>query len=107
MTRCHVCKRPCTHEVEPAFGELPAVTEPDVWTVAIRNGLYVDACFSCWFMWPDRHKLSGRIEEYADVTPLDWAERLVATVSPRSEPISAGAAAALENARIAVELWAP
>ena len=49
VTRCHVCERPCVYEVEPAFGELPAETEPDVWTVAMRNGRYVDACHSCWF----------------------------------------------------------
>jgi hypothetical protein len=57
VTRCHICKQPCVREFEPPFGEVPAVTEPDVWTVAIRNGLYVDACFSCWFLWPDKHKL--------------------------------------------------
>ena len=64
MTRCHVCERRCVREVEPAFGELPAETEPDVWFVALRNGLYVEACFRCWFMWPDKHKRrEGRLTE--------------------------------------------
>ncbi len=45
------------YEVEPAFGELSAVTRPDVWTVAMRNGIYVDACHACWMKWPDAHKL--------------------------------------------------
>ena len=58
MKRCHICTQACVREVEPAFGDhLPAVTVPDVWTVAMRNGLYVDACHSCWFKWPDDHKL--------------------------------------------------
>jgi hypothetical protein len=33
------------------------VTEPDVWTVAMRNGIYVDACLDCWGMWPDANKV--------------------------------------------------
>jgi hypothetical protein len=46
------------YEVEPAFGEyLPAVLEPDVWTVAMRNHIYVDACLDCWMKWPDEHKI--------------------------------------------------
>lgn len=59
MTRCHICERPCVCEVEPAFGPLPAETEtePDVWTAAMRNHLYVDACHSCWMKWPDEHKV--------------------------------------------------
>lgn len=57
MTRCHICERPCMREVEPACGELPAVTTPDVWTVTMRNGLFADACLSCWMKWPDDHKL--------------------------------------------------
>lgn len=43
MKRCHVCERP---------------REPrDDYVVALRNGLYFPACFRCWFMWPDEHKL--------------------------------------------------
>jgi hypothetical protein len=57
VTRCHVCERPCEWEVEPAFGLLPAVTKPDIHLVAMRNGIYVEACFRCWFMWPDDHKI--------------------------------------------------
>jgi hypothetical protein len=58
MTRCHICGKPCVVEVEPAFGDhLPAVTEPDIWPVAMRNGIYVDACVDCWGMWPDGHKI--------------------------------------------------
>jgi hypothetical protein len=57
VIRCAVCERPCEREVEPAVGECPAVLEDDVWTVALRNGLRVDACHACWFKWPDEHKL--------------------------------------------------
>lgn len=57
MTRCHVCERPCVREVQPACGEQPAVTSPDVWTVAMRNGLHVPACLACWMKWPDGHKV--------------------------------------------------
>jgi hypothetical protein len=57
VTRCHICARPCVREVEPPFGDLPAGTEPDVWTVAMGNGMYVDACQSCWQKWPWEHRL--------------------------------------------------
>lgn len=57
MTRCHVCGARCEREVEPAVGELPAVLEADVWMVAMRNGIYVEACLACWMKWPDEHKL--------------------------------------------------
>jgi hypothetical protein len=58
VTRCHICREPCVREVEPAFGDhLPAVTETDVWAVAMRNGIYVDACIDCWGKWPDEHKV--------------------------------------------------
>ena len=57
MTRCAICERPCVREVEPAVGECPAALEDDVWTVALRNGLYVLACWACWFKWPDAHKV--------------------------------------------------
>ena len=55
--RCHICGRQCVREVEPAVGESRAALEPDRWTVALRNGLHVDACLSCWMKWPDAHKL--------------------------------------------------
>jgi hypothetical protein len=57
MTRCHICDRPCVYEVEPAFDCLPAEVVDDVWQVAMRNGLFVDACHVCWMRWPDGHKL--------------------------------------------------
>lgn len=57
MSRCSVCGARCERQVEPACGELPSVTEPDVWIVALRNGLYVDACQRCWGLWPDEHKV--------------------------------------------------
>jgi hypothetical protein len=44
LTRCHVCDRPCEDEDEP-------------YLVAMRNGMYVDACFWCWLKWPDLHKV--------------------------------------------------
>ena len=42
--RCHICERPREHEDEQ-------------YLVALRNGLYLPACFRCWFMWPDVHKV--------------------------------------------------
>jgi hypothetical protein len=58
VNRCHICERPCVREVEPggAFGQLPAVLEPDVWRVIIRNGLLCDVCHPCWMLWPDPWK---------------------------------------------------
>jgi hypothetical protein len=56
VPRCHVCGRACEYEVEPACGTLPAVTESDIWHVVIRNRLIVDACLSCWMLWPDDWK---------------------------------------------------
>ena len=41
---CLICERPCEDEDEP-------------YLVAMRNGRYVDACWSCWMRWPDDHKL--------------------------------------------------
>jgi hypothetical protein len=46
-SRCHVCER-----------------ERDEWAckedvrVAIRNRLIVSACWRCWFLWPDKHKVT-------------------------------------------------
>jgi hypothetical protein len=62
--------RPCIREVEPAIGALPAETEPDVWFVALRNGLYVDACFRCWFVWPDKHKMWPELGYGRDVVDV-------------------------------------
>ncbi len=44
VSRCHVCER---------FREL----DEREYQVALRNHLYFPACFRCWFMWPDQHKL--------------------------------------------------
>jgi hypothetical protein len=44
VNRCHICERPR----EP---------EDEEYEVAMRNGLYVPACWSCWMRWPDEHKL--------------------------------------------------
>lgn len=73
--RCHLCDGPCSYEVEPAFGELPAVLDDDVWTVVMRNGLAVDACHACWAMWPDDFKRFpevgyGRTGEPVDVVAV-------------------------------------
>ena len=57
VTFCTLCGRPCEYEVEPAVGDEPAVVEADTCLVAMRNGIYVDACFWCWFKWPDEHKI--------------------------------------------------
>ena len=57
MTRCHMCKRPCVRQVEPACGALAAVIERDVWTVALGSGIYVDACHGCWMKWPWEYRL--------------------------------------------------
>lgn len=56
MTRCHICKEPCVRELEPACGDLAAVTEPDVWHVVARNGLILEVNQACWQLWPDGHK---------------------------------------------------
>jgi hypothetical protein len=57
VTRCHICGKPCVREIEPAFGELPAETEPDVWEVVLRNRLIFPACDQCWGVWPDDWKV--------------------------------------------------
>jgi hypothetical protein len=57
VTRCHICGKPCVHEVEPAFGILPAETEPDVWEVVLRNRIIFPACDQCWGLWPDDWKI--------------------------------------------------
>jgi hypothetical protein len=48
MSRCHVCQRPLERQDEGVYGE---------YEVALRNGFYFPACFRCWFMWPDAHKV--------------------------------------------------
>ena len=40
-SRCHICDRP-----REDWHEL----------VAMRNRLYVEACWACWLKWPDEHK---------------------------------------------------
>ena len=45
--RCHVCERPRDPE--------------DDYLVTLRNGIYFPACFRCWFMWPDRHKVFSEV----------------------------------------------
>lgn len=57
MPPCHICKLPCEREVEPRVGTAPAIIERDVWRVVARNGLHVDACASCWGLWPDDWKV--------------------------------------------------
>jgi hypothetical protein len=53
-----VCKRPVDHDWAPYYAENDREHySDDQWTVALRNGLYVDACWTCWFGWPDEHKL--------------------------------------------------
>jgi hypothetical protein len=67
-SRCHVCERP-----------------RDGWArdeglrVAIRNGLIVPACHSCWFMWPDDHKASWPRGGFGDARST-WIASLTAGV---------------------------
>lgn len=56
--RCHICTRPRDHDRDPYVVALnPSHYAADHYFVALRNGRYVDACWSCWFKWPDGHKL--------------------------------------------------
>lgn len=55
MKRCHICERPLDHDHDP---HAPVGHYADERRqVAMRNGLYVDACWSCWFKWPDERKI--------------------------------------------------
>jgi hypothetical protein len=57
VTFCTICGRPCEYELEPAVGDEPAVLEDEIYRVAMRNGIYIEACFWCWLKWPDEHKV--------------------------------------------------
>jgi hypothetical protein len=54
--RCHICERPVEHDHDPHQPEGHYADDP-CYVVAMGNGIYVDACWSCWFKWPDAHKL--------------------------------------------------
>lgn len=57
MTRCHICERPVDHDRDAYYIETdPEHYAGDSYQVTLHNGLYVAACWSCWFKWPDGHK---------------------------------------------------
>jgi len=67
VTRCHICERPCEPE--------------DDYLVAMRNGIYVDACLACWMRWPDGSKLFppegfGRGPAHTSLSTVELAELL-------------------------------
>lgn len=83
-TRCHICRGACEREVEPAITRfdanvphhqrevvVPAVFEPDVWTVVLRNGMHASVCHPCWFSWPDDSKLYPE-EGFGRGGAFDW-----------------------------------
>jgi len=43
---CHICGQ-------------QIADDRDLREVVIRNGMIVRACFRCWFLWPDAHKLEA------------------------------------------------
>jgi hypothetical protein len=54
VKRCHICERPLEHDHDEH--QPKGHYADDAYLVAMRNGLYVDACWSCWMRWPDEHK---------------------------------------------------
>jgi hypothetical protein len=56
--RCHVCERKLDHDWNPYHVEADRGHYDDEHglEVALGNHLFVSACFSCWFRWPDEHK---------------------------------------------------
>jgi hypothetical protein len=60
LTRCHVCRTRLVLREE--FDERGQELAPDLdlegepYRVD-RNGLRVQTCWRCWFLWPDDHKL--------------------------------------------------
>jgi hypothetical protein len=55
VTRCHICERPVSHDHDPFQPD--GHYDDERWTVAMGNGIFVAACWSCWFKWPDERKL--------------------------------------------------
>jgi hypothetical protein len=61
--RCHICERPVDHDRDPYY----VATDPghyddeDDLEVALDNGIFFPACFSCWLRWPSAHKRPIRI----------------------------------------------
>lgn len=71
MTRCGVCERWVVHDHDPYYSENdPGHYAGDHYLVALRNGRYVDACWSCWFRWPDAHKAWPEIGFGRDVVDV-------------------------------------
>lgn len=79
MTRCVICTRPVGHDRDPYYLKTDSRHYAnDAHLVAMRNGLYVEACWSCWMRWPDEHKT------WPDVAfgrPLDLVSVLRATTT--------------------------
>jgi hypothetical protein len=66
---CHVC----SERIDRDESELK---------VALRNGLFVEVCFRCWFIWPDEHKLEQGSPKTDD--PF-WRLPLTESVSPQKD----------------------
>jgi hypothetical protein len=54
---CGVCSRRLSHDWDPFWEEVdPGHYLGDgPYQVALGNGLFVDACWSCWMKWPGEH----------------------------------------------------
>jgi hypothetical protein len=71
MRRCRICERAVEHDHDPYYLKTdPGHYDDERFEVAMRNHLYVSACFRCWSLWPDAHKRrEGELEalELADL----------------------------------------
>jgi hypothetical protein len=57
VTRCGICERPVDHDWDPYYAETdPGHYDDERFEVALRNHLYVTACYRCYSLWPDSHK---------------------------------------------------
>ena len=55
--RCHVCERRVDHDHDPYYVATdPGHYDDERFEVAMGNDVFVGACWSCWFKWPDDHK---------------------------------------------------
>jgi hypothetical protein len=71
LKRCHICERPVDHDRDPYYVD----TDPGHYDdergleVAMGNHMFVRACWSCWFKWPDDHK-----RREGEITGLELAD---------------------------------
>jgi hypothetical protein len=72
---CHICERRVDHDHDPYYVDTdPRHYADERFEVAMGNHLFVRACWSCWFKWPDRHK--RRCGELTIPEREDFAELL-------------------------------